>query len=1135
MRYNVGGNRLKSCQCRGPDSGDLSSQWRQIGNRCVPIPEQSTYKIEEKNTANSGSVCPLGNPVNPATGAKYLSELDYQGGGGALGLRFERTYNSRIDAGGAQVGIGYGWRHTYSRSLVVDISDVLLRVRAVRPDGGTVEFRQQADGSFQTDPDVNDRLVALRDAGNAITGYRLTRSEDESSEVYNAAGQIQSLRNRAGWTQAFTWSTDRVQVGEEVIAPDAGYLLSVTDLNGRSLQLRYNESGSLRRMVDPAGGEYAYEYDDNENLVRVTNPRLEAKTYHYNEPSHIGVHADTGLPADLPHALTGITDAATTRLADYRYQADGRATETTHAGGYQRHALAYNPDGSTTVTDPINTQRTYQFAVTQGVAQQQAQSVPCSTGSPHQSAQYDANGNPEFTTDFNNNRTRYVFDTVRNLETSRTEGLNPDDSPRPESRTISTRWHTTWRLPERIAQPLKLTTYDYDANGNLHVITERATLDATGAQGLNPALDTLEAPRVWTREHNAQGQVRTVNGPRTDVTDLTTFDYYTSADTQSPPRWRVGDLQRVTNALNQATEFQEYDPHGAVKRTLDPNGLVTTYEYDELGRVREQRAGGLLTRFTYNSRGLLETMTAPDTSVITYSYNDAHQLNRIQDNLGNRIDYTVIDGLGNRRAEEVRDPEGVLRRSHQRQYNALNRLFQDIGATTPATQITQYDYDLGGNLREITDPRGRVTNRTYDALNRLRDLIQPIPEAAQARPTTTYGYDGQDRVTSVRDPRLLTTTYTVNGLGDRKAVSSPDSGNAGNTYDAAGNLKTATDARNQVTRYDYDVLNRVTNVQLHDNSAQVYAYDTGLNGIGRLSSITERDASAVVQTVLTFHYDTLGRVRRAVRTVGGRDFEIAYGYDSLGRLETLTYPSGRVLTHSYDPLGRVSGLTTAAVSQAAQPVVSGVQYFPFGGVSQFLYANGQTFRRGFDRDGRTDLYTLGARTFNVGYDRADQIETIRDQADAAQTNFYDYDGLGRIFTATLPSTSYGYRHDAVGNRTRVIMGSTVSYDYPTTNNRLTAVGGVSRGFDNNGSVTSMPANTFGYDVRGRMRTNQGAAGTTNYQVDALGLRIRKTNAQGDTVFVYDTAGRLLSENAPNGVVLKEYIYLGDIPVAVVAQ
>jgi YD repeat-containing protein len=78
-------------------------------------------------------------------------------------------------------------------------------------------------------------------------------------------------------------------------------------------------------------------------------------------------------------------------------------------------------------------------------------------------------------------------------------------------------------------------------------------------------------------------------------------------------------------------------------------------------------------------------------------------------------------------------------------------------------------------------------------------------------------------------------------------------------------------------------------------------------------------------------------------------------------------------------------------------------------------------------------------------------------------------------------------------------------------------------------------NTYTYDTRGRMVQAVSSLGTTTYQVNALGQRIRKTNTLGDTVYHYDTGGRLIAETTAAGVLKREYLYLRDIPLAVVVQ
>jgi RHS repeat-associated protein len=65
-----------------------------------------------------------------------------------------------------------------------------------------------------------------------------------------------------------------------------------------------------------------------------------------------------------------------------------------------------------------------------------------------------------------------------------------------------------------------------------------------------------------------------------------------------------------------------------------------------------------------------------------------------------------------------------------------------------------------------------------------------------------------------------------------------------------------------------------------------------------------------------------------------------------------------------------------------------------------------------------------------------------------------------------------------------------------------------------------------------MSSSTSPIGTTNYQVNALGQRIRKTNTASDRVFHYDDRGHLIAETTAAGTLVKEYAWIGDAPVAV---
>ena len=333
-------------------------------------------------------------------------------------------------------------------------------------------------------------------------------------------------------------------------------------------------------------------------------------------------------------------------------------------------------------------------------------------------------------------------------------------------------------------------------------------------------------------------------------------------------------------------------------------------------------------------------------------------------------------------------------------------------------------------------------------------------------------------------------------------------------------------------------MNRVTSITFHDASKQTYAYDLGANGVGRLSSITETNPANQVTSILAYAYDQRGRVTSETRTVNAVDYVLAYAYDASGRLTGLTYPSGRTVTYGFDALGRVNQVTTTKDSQA-QVVIQNVQYHPFGGAKSWTLGNGQIYSRTVDLDGRVASYTLGAANYTVGFDTASRITGITQAGNPANANVYGYDSLDRLTSAVLPSSNFSYGYDAVGNRTTKTTGAATDiYTYGATSNRiatLTPAGNPPRNFvfDANGSTTNDAINTFAYDVRGRMVQATSASGTTSYQVNALGQRIRKTGTGVDTVFHYDTWGKLIAESDPGGSPKRELIYLGDIPVGVV--
>lgn len=398
----------------------------------------------------------------------------------------------------------------------------------------------------------------------------------------------------------------------------------------------------------------------------------------------------------------------------------------------------------------------------------------------------------------------------------------------------------------------------------------------------------------------------------------------------------------------------------------------------------------------------------------------------------------------------------------------------------------------------------KTHSRIYDSLNRLQQSIGADNQI------TEYGYNPLDQLTGVTDPTTHTTAYTINALGERSQLDSPDTGITDyDDYDAAGNLKQQTDAKGQITEYDYDALNRLETMTYHDNRTIDYFYDEDAlgnpvaNGIGRLIEIHDSTGSD-----LRYDYDPLGRITLETRVIAGQTYSTGYRYDSFGRLDRITYPSGRTIDYTFDALGRIDSIsTTNSGNTQTDTIARNITWQPFGGVNGLTFGDpagtNESYTRDYDLAGRIDDYTLAESLNTLTYDAASRIQSQSGE---------------NIAGPNLAALTETYTPDPNSNRIDSISASTtVNYAY-----------------DNNGSITSDGSYGYVYDARGRLEQITGTPlGTVSYQINALGQRVVKTSSLGTTVYHYDTQGMLIAESDSTGTVLREYVYLGMMPVAVI--
>ena len=96
-----------------------------------------------------------------------------------------------------------------------------------------------------------------------------------------------------------------------------------------------------------------------------------------------------------------------------------------------------------------------------------------------------------------------------------------------------------------------------------------------------------------------------------------------------------------------------------------------------------------------------------------------------------------------------------------------------------------------------------------------------------------------------------------------------------------------------------------------------------------------------------YRYDPMGRLTASNQQIAGQTYAFTYMYNVAGDLTSETYPSGRVITMSYDGENRTSQ-AAGAYASATTKYVSGLQYAAHGAPSQFSYANGLQSSQSFN-------------------------------------------------------------------------------------------------------------------------------------------------------------------------------------------
>jgi RHS repeat-associated protein len=1128
---------------------------RVLGTYCVkdPVPERPC------NCNSGSSISPtVGNPIAVLTGTKLVRATDFATSDGKFTI--SRSYRSipfglSATATLMPLGLAGNWNFDFSYELKLGLfsgspSAPNAKVAVLAPDGTAYDFKLLSDGTWAADTTTGAYFAHkdlkleylgtlpadLSTIRSSSSQWRLTDRNDTvwtfqtfarpSTTVFHTARPISRVE-RDGYRWDFTYRSD---TSLEKIIDSYGRQATVnwsmfhlaTNNTPPANALPYPEAiksidlpdgTSIRYTFDPAATVAPPSTSYVERLIKVERLNssatvIDSTTYTYGDARH-------------PRAITAIIDDRGVQTATYTYDARGRALSTAGGGGANSYSVEYtetSTERSRRVTNPLGKTAVFHFTqfgagdfrLTQIEGEASAN---CATRAL--AFTYGPDNFIATEVDEEGRTTSFIRDSL-GRPTAVTEAYGT-----PLARTTNYTWDASFNLPTIIARPGLTETRTYNASGQLTNVTQTDTTTITSPYATNGRT------RSWAYDWAPNGLLNSVDGPLPGDGDVVRFTYDAA-----------GYLQTRTDEVSNVTQVTVRDARGAPLTVQDENGTQTVITYDFVGRPLTMtiNPGASQARYVmeYDAAGNLKKLIMPMGAFLSYTYDDANRVTRIDNDRGEHQAF-VLNGLGQSTSDVTKDASATITRQQSQVFDELGRIIQSVGA---GGQTTAFQYDRTDNVVQMTDGRSKQWGTGWDALNRA--VTQTDPTAAQQQ----LEYAANDELTEYKDGRNVTTSRIVDGFGQTIFENSPDRGPRTYFYDEAGRL----------TRIEApdDPASGTTDQTAH------YFYDStasGNVGTGRLTMAIDQSGSSA------FTYDAQGRLTANQKLIQGQSYQLAYGYDANGALTSIIYPSGHVITYVRATDGKVTAVRAqASASATTSNLAASIIYAPFGPLKALTYGNGLALTRGYDQNYWLTGITLtggGSLLLDLAYTRDGNgnVAAVTDNASTGRAASFTYTDDDRLASATGLWGSDAYTWDASGNRTRVdrtLSGSTLS-DVATitpASNRLAEIrdgsGVLAKAFTLSAdgdmvaqAVSGGPAYDYVYDPAGRLASLKiGGAEVASYLYDHAGHRVVRTipTASPTTIhYIYGPDGHVLAEHdGATGALIREYVWLGDMPLAQVS-
>jgi len=419
-----------------------------------------------------------------------------------------------------------------------------------------------------------------------------------------------------------------------------------------------------------------------------------------------------------------------------------------------------------------------------------------------------------------------------------------------------------------------------------------------------------------------------------------------------------------------------------------------------------------------------------------------------------------------------------------------------VNTTDELGRTTTYEYDYKGNLNKTTDATGNSSYIYYD-YNEGPFAIPPPP-----------GYPAR-----IVDYRGYETIYKYSSHGDLINVTNALNQTTKYDYDIVGRLLNETvivGGINHTAKYSYDANNRVTNITDALNHSTLFYY----NARGDLIKIKDPNGYETTYTInitlkkvatvtdplnhtTTYTYDKLGNL---VKVVDARGYNTSYQHDYLNRLTKITDAKGNDTIFVYNDVGDVTTVSNRR-----------------GYNTTYSYDSLHRVTNITDAMGNSTTFT---------YDAVGNLKNITNAR--GYTTIYYYDDLGRLIKIKDPlNHNTTLEYDANGNLIKITdaIGNSVTYTYNEINQMTEIADALNHttkyGYDEKGNLINVTdANnhitTYTYDFANRLiKLTDALNYNTTFDYDAVGNLLNITDANNHTTkFQYNAANELTKITSP---------------------